>query len=330
LVVLREDMLRVSEIVLRKCMGVKKQEIVLILTDEPARTIGFHLWIKARELAGEAIYIEYTPRKRHGEEPPKPVGEAMKYADVVLAPTSKSITHTLARKEATEKGVRVGTMPGITEELFLRTFNIDFDMLIRITEIFGKILDEGNMVRVVTEKGTDIEFSIEGRKARRSTGILTEPGSWGNIPSGEAYIAPVEGSENGIIVVDGSIAGIGLIETPVTLTVRDGIIVDIKGSKEAEKLKKILSDLSIEAKMIGEFGIGTNPGAKVSGTMLEDEKAFGTIHFALGSNFDFGGTIKAPIHIDMVVLKPTVYVDNKLVIHKGQPLVDFQLRYDLK
>jgi leucyl aminopeptidase (aminopeptidase T) len=318
---LREDMLRVAEVVLKKCMGVKSHETVLILTDEPARSIGFHLWVKTRELAKEAIYIEYTPRKRHGEEPPKPVAEAMKYADVILAPTSKSITHTQARKEATERGARVGTMPGITEDIFLRAFNIDFDLLVRLTEAFGGILDEGKRVRVVTEKGTDIEFSIEGRKARRSTGILTEPGSWGNIPSGEAYIAPVEGSANGVIVVDGSIAGVGLVKTPVTLVVKDGVVVDIRGGEEAEKLRNMLADLGVEARMIGEFGIGTNPGARVSGVILEDEKAFGTVHFALGSNFDFGGTIRAPIHIDMVILRPSVYVDGKLIIRNGEPQI---------
>jgi leucyl aminopeptidase (aminopeptidase T) len=314
-------MLRIAEIVLKKCMGVKSHEIVLILTDEPTRTIGFHLWIKAREIAKEAIYIEYTPRKRHGEEPPKPVAEAMKYADVILTPTSKSITHTQARKDATERGSRVGTMPGITEDIFLRAFNIDFDLLIKLTEAFGRILDKGSRVRVVTELGTDIEFSIEGRRARRSTGILTEPGSWGNIPGGEVYIAPVEGSTNGVIVIDGSIAGIGLVKTPLTLVVKDGIVIDIRGGEEAEKLRNILADLSTEARMIGEFGIGANPGAKISGIILEDEKAFGTIHFALGSNFDFGGTIRAPIHIDMVILKPTVYIDGKLVIYKGQPQI---------
>jgi leucyl aminopeptidase (aminopeptidase T) len=314
---LREDLLRVSEVVLRRCMGVRSSETVLVLTDEPLRTIGFHLWAKARELAGEAIYVEYTPRRRHGEEPPKPVAEAMKYADVILAPTSRSITHTQARKEATERGARVGTMPGITEEIFLRAFNVDFDLLVRLTETIGGVLDSGREVRVVTDLGTDVRFSIEGRRARRSTGILTKPGDWGNIPSGEAYIAPVEGTASGVIVVDGSIAGVGLVRTPVTLVVRDGVVVEISGGEEAERLRSTLSNLGVEARMLGEFGVGTNPGARVSGVVLEDEKAFGTVHFALGSNFDFGGTIRAPVHIDLVVLKPTVYVDGRVVIERG-------------
>jgi leucyl aminopeptidase (aminopeptidase T) len=94
-------------------------------------------------------------------------------------------------------------------------------------------------------------------------------------------------------------------------------VVEISGGEEAERLRLALSNLGVEARMLGEFGIGTNPGARVSGVVLEDEKAFGTVHFALGSNFDFGGTIKAPVHIDLVVLKPTVYVDGRVIIERG-------------
>ncbi|MEO3992999.1 MAG: aminopeptidase, partial [Desulfurococcaceae archaeon TW002] len=287
-VVIKESLLNAAEIALTRCLRVKAGESVLVVTDEPLRNIGLHLWIKAKELGAEAIYVEMIPRSIHGEEPPKPVAEAMKASNVVIAPTSKSITHTVARKEATERGARVATMPGITEDIFIRTISVDYELIQRITNAVADVLDEGKEVRVVTDLGTDLTFSIEGRKARRSTGILVNPGDWGNLPSGEAYIAPVEGTANGIIVVDGSMAGVGVLTQPIKIFFRNGIATRIEGGSEATKLNELLSRYGVEARNLGEFGIGTNPGARISGIVLEDEKVMGTIHIALGSNFDFG------------------------------------------
>jgi len=181
------------EITLKQCLGVREGETVIIITDEPERKIGHHLWMKAKELNTEAIYIEIIPRKIHGEEPPKPVAEAMRVADVVIAPTSKSITHTLAKKEACEKGARIATLPGITEEIFIRTMSANYEEILALTNKIADILDNGNTVHITTNLGTDLEFSIKGRKARRSTGIYRKPGECGNLPGAEAYIAPVEG-----------------------------------------------------------------------------------------------------------------------------------------
>ncbi len=319
----QEDLLRASEVALKTCLGVKQGEVVLVVTDEYLREIGYHLWLKALELSGEAIYLEMKPRSMHGEEPPRPVAEAMKSAHVVVAPTSKSLTHTQARKEATERGARVATMPGITRDIFVRTMGVDYNYVKRLTEAVAEVLDSGSRVRVVTEKGTNLEFSIEGRRARRSTGLFLNAGDWGNLPGGEAYIAPVEGTANGVVVVDGSMAGIGVLKEPIKMVFKDGVATVIEGGAEAKALNELLSRYGIEARQLGEFGIGTNPGARVSGVVLEDEKAIGTIHIALGSNFDFGGKIKAPVHLDGVVLNPDVYVDDKLIMKSGRLLVSF-------
>lgn len=318
---IKESLLKAAEIALTRCLRVKAGESVLVVTDEPLRNIGLHLWLKARELGAEAIYVEIIPRSIHGEEPPKPVAEAMKTSNVVVAPTSKSITHTMARKEATERGARVATMPGITEDIFIRTMSVDYELVQRVTNAVADVLDGGKEVRVITGFGTDLTFSIEGRKARRSTGVLVNPGDWGNLPSGEAYIAPVEGTANGVVVVDGSMAGVGVLTQPIKIVFRDGIATHIEGGAEATKLNELLSRYGDEARNLGEFGIGTNPGARISGVVLEDEKVMGTIHIALGSNFDFGGRVKAPVHLDGIVTKPSVYVDGRLLMKEGTLLI---------
>lgn len=317
----REEIYKACEIALKQCMGVKKGETVVIIADEPERTIGYHLWLKAKELGAEAVYIEILPRNMHGEEPPKPVAEAMKVADVVLAPTSKSITHTLAKKEACERGVRVATLPGITEDIFIRTLSADYAEIVELTNKIADILDNGSTVRIVTKKGTDLEFSIEGRLARRSTGVYKNPGECGNLPGAEAYIAPVEGSANGIAVIDGSMAGVGVLKDPIKLIIENGFVEKIEGGDEAKKLEKILSKYDKTAKNIAEFGIGTNPKARISGNILEDEKVFGTVHIALGSNYDFGGRVKAPIHLDGIIKNPTVVIDGEYLFKDGNLVV---------
>lgn len=316
------EIFRASSIVLTQCLGVRNGETVLIVTDEILRGIGLHIWLCARGLGVEAVYIEMLPRKMHGEEPPRPVAEAMKSADVVIAPTSKSLTHTVAREEATKRGCRVATMPGITEEVFIRTMNVDYSYIHRITEAIGGILDRGSSVRIESSSGTNLTFSIEGRRARRSSGILRNPGDWGNLPGGEAYIAPIEESANGVAVIDGSMAGIGKLANPIKIVFREGSILSIEGGDEARKLEQILSQYGEDARRLGEFGIGTNPGARVSGIVLEDEKVLGTVHIAIGSNFGFGGKIKVPLHLDGVILKPTVYIDGDVIMKEGKLAIE--------
>lgn len=318
----KEEVYKASEVALKQCLGVKEGESILVITDEILRGIGLHIWLCARDLNTDAIYIEMLPRKMHGEEPPKPIAEAMKNVDVVVAPTSKSLTHTIAREEATKRGVRVATMPGITEEIFIRTMNVDYSYVQRITDVVGDILDKGNIVRIESDNGTNLTFSIEGRKARRSSGILRNPGDWGNLPGGEAYIAPIEGSANGVAIVDGSMASIGKLINPIKIVFKDGYAIDIEGGDEANKLKQILLQYGQDARNLAEFGIGTNPGAKVSGIVLEDEKVMGTIHIALGNNFGFGGKVKVPIHLDGVILNPTVYIDGNIIMKEGRLLVE--------
>ncbi len=317
----REDLYKACEIALKQCMGVKEGENVVVIADEPERNIGYHLWLKAKELGTDAVYMEIIPREMHGEEPPKPVAEAMKSADVVVAPTSKSITHTMAKKEACEGGTRIATLPGITEEMFIRTMSVDYNEILALTHKIADILDQGREVHITTELGTNLSFSIEGRLARRSTGVYKNPGECGNLPGAEAYIAPVEGTANGVVVVDGSMAGIGVLGEPIKLNIKEGFVEKIEGGDEARKLERILSKYGMEARNIAEFGVGTNPKARVSGNILEDEKVFGTIHIALGSNYDFGGRVKAPIHLDGIVEKPTVLIDEKYLFKDGKLVV---------
>jgi len=312
-----------SLIAARDCMGVQNHETVLIIADSITRKIGQALFDVSQDLCREVFMLEILPRSINGEEPPELAGEMMKKVDVVIAPLSTSITHTNARRLACAEGTRVGTMPGITEDMMVRTMRADYHKIARLTHEVRDMLSNGNIIRVTSPAGTDLTLPVEGIQAIASTGLILERGSFGNLPSGEAYLMPQEGQAEGTLVVDGSMAGIGLItDKPIQITIKNGKAVQFSGGKEAALLEEMVERIGEPARNIAEFGVGTNDMAKVTGKILEDEKVMGTIHVALGNNVSMGGTVNVPFHVDGVVLNPTVYVDNKLLLENGKLLVE--------
>ncbi len=311
-----------STIAIKDCMGVKKNESILVITDELKHEIGYSLYSNAVRLGYKALLVEMKSGKINGEEPPEAVADLMQKFDVVFCPTAKSLTHTNARRAASAKGVRVATFPGITKDVIIRGMNADYKKISKLSVKLKGILEKGKHVRVTAPAGTDISFSIEGRKSYASKGLFHAKGESGNLPTGETFLAPVEGTSNGVFVVDGSMAGLGLIKNVnIRIEVEKGYATKITGGTIAKKLKQQLDAVGKNARNIAEFGIGTNDSAKLSGILLEDEKVMGTIHIALGNNVSMGGSVNVPIHLDGVVKKPTVYLDGKLLMKDGVLLV---------
>lgn len=311
-------------IAVRDCLKVTEGETLLVVTDTEKAEIGEALLAAGKELGALAMMMKMYPLSRNGEEPPGPVLEAMLASDVVVAPTSKSLTHTAARRKTCEKGGRMATMPGITVDTMVRGLNADYYAIAERTKRITALLDTADVARVTTAAGTDITIPIDGIKAISSTGLMHTPGSFGNLPSGESYMMPKEGATSGVFVVDGSMAGVGDLagKTPITIRVEDGYAVEITGGPEAELLESILSPLGKPAYNAAELGIGTNDAARIIGNILEDEKVMGTIHIALGNNMSMGGTVDVPIHLDGIVKSPTVTLDGKAIMTDGKLLVD--------
>lgn len=308
-------------IAIKTCMGTKKEEKVLVITDEQKREIGYALYSNALRLGHQSLYIEMKSGKVNGEEPPEAVAELMQKFDVVLCPTAKSLTHTNARRAASANGVRIATFPGITEDVMIRGMNADYNKISKLSIKLKDILEKGSDIRVTSDLGTDISFSIKDRTSYASKGLFHANGESGNLPTGETFLAPIEGTSNGIFIVDGSMAGLGLIKNVnITIKVKDGYATEIKGGLLAKKLVKQLDDVGKDARNIAEFGIGTNDSAKLSGILLEDEKVLGTIHIALGNNVSMGGNVNVPLHLDGVIKKPTVYLDGNILMKDGKLL----------
>ncbi|MEC0241310.1 aminopeptidase [Paenibacillus dokdonensis] len=311
-----EKIIEISMKTLADCLGLKAGETFLVVTDDTRKELAELLYEAGRRMGAEAMLMVMKERGKSGQEPPAAVAAAMVSSQAVVCITKHSLTHTQARKQAAAAGARVATMPGITEDMFLEgAIAADYMQVKALTEKVTEMLTQSRKVRIEKD-GHSLEFSIEGRDGVPSTGMYLEPGQSGNLPSGEAYIAPVEGSASGQIVVDGSIAGVGKLAGPIVLNVEKGRLVAAEGGEEGEKLLQMLGDGA--GRMLGEFGIGTNEKARITGVVLEDEKVYGTIHVAFGSNNTFGGTVAAGVHIDCVVGKPDVYLDEELIMKNGE------------
>lgn len=318
---MNQPLLSASLIAVRDCMGVKPGERILVVTDQYLRNIGYSLFEAARSLGNEVFIVEILPRRTNGEEPPREVAELMKMVDVVLCPTSKSLTHTDSRRAASALGVRIATLPGVTEEIMIRCMNADYHRIAERTLALCDLLDGTSTVRVTAPRGTDLVLPKQGRKAFGSTGLFRDKGQSGNLPTGEAYLAPVEGASYGTLVVDGSIAMIGVVSQPIRIEIEAGYATSIQGGPEADRLSELLEPHGKDGRNVAEFGIGTNDKAILSGLILEDEKVMGTIHVAFGDNKSMGGSVRVASHLDGLVKEPTVWFDETLIMKEGRFVV---------
>jgi len=191
----------------------------------------------------------------------------------------------------------------------------DYKKVGALTTKVTERLNQASLVEIETCAGTKLCLDVSGRKAHPDTGIYLNPGDFGNLPAGEAFVAPVEGSADGVAVVDGSMGDV--LRAPVNITVRRGRAAKIVG-KPARKLRRMLDAVGSKGYNLAEFGIGTNYAARLIGNVLEDEKVLGTCHIALGDNSTFGGRVKAGIHLDGIILRPTIKFDGKIVMREGK------------
>lgn len=229
-----------------------------------------------------------------------------------------------------DRRIRTFFSPGITREIFERAVPVDYAKMRSVAAKLKKALDEGDEVRVTSPGGTDATVDIRGRKAHADDGNFTLPGLGGNLPAGEVFVSPVVRGVSGTIVIDGTISlspGSVIPKKPIKLQMKDGYVSKITGGEDAKKLIEVirrgegmareqsLKDQERNARHIGELGIGINPKAQMTGTLLEDEKLGRTVHFAIGSNFDQDA--EAMIHLDGLVMRPDMWVDGKQVMKNG-------------
>jgi leucyl aminopeptidase (aminopeptidase T) len=328
---------------LRVNLGIQPGEKILILSDIPTRPD----WKKKKsseidkmhaitflakavaEIARNAFsrctvdFYPYFSIGRSGAEPTAAMAGAMQKFDVILAINSFSLTHTQARENASKAGARVATMRGAIPEMFYPdgSISVDYAAVAQQTKIIAGVLTRANRARIVTPAGTDLSFSLKGRSGREDNGMYVKPGRWGNLPAGEAYIAPVEGSGEGkLVITKGWHPG---LKADMALHFRQGEVFEIHGGGEVgSQLRQILglgprfSRKNLRCNL-AELGIGTNPKARRVDITIEAEKIKGTLHIGIGDSSHMGGKVIADYHQDFVVNAPDLYLDEEKAMDKG-------------
>jgi aminopeptidase len=312
------DLDRAVRAVVKDCLAVKPAEEVLVVCNPATQRVGERLREESADAGAEAVMGLISERPSHGAEPPRTVAEAMAAADVILAPTVQSLSHTAARKRATDAGARCATLPGVTEEMLARVMSADMEGLRRKGHAVADALDAASGAQITGANGTDLQLDLSGREAIPDAGELSEPGAFGNLPCGEGFISPAGGS--GTLVVDGSLAGIGLAEEPVELVIEGGHLTSARGA-QGMAFMELLTMHGEDGTNVAELGIGTNEKAILTGEILEDEKILGSCHVAFGASAGIGGAVQVPVHLDCIIMKPTVELDGEAIARDGELLI---------
>jgi leucyl aminopeptidase (aminopeptidase T) len=302
-----------------QCLGVAPGERFLVVYNPELAEIAEAVVEAGRSTTEATEALSFPMLSRHGEEPPPEVAAALLEADAAALITGYSLSHTAARVAGTQQGLRVASMPSISRETFVRAVPVDYAQLEAVGRRLAAELSAADRCRIRAPGGTDVELVLSGREGRSDDGDLHTAGAFGNLPAGEGYIAPVETEGNGRIVFDGSLASLGVLEEPVEVELAGGRAVSARGGA-AERLLAILDSGGENGRFVAEFGIGTNPAAEIVGVILEDEKVEGTIHLAFGTSAGIGGKNVATVHLDGLVLGPTVELDGRTIMSEGKLL----------
>ena len=308
---------------LHHCGSLRAGESLVIVHDRTTSAIAELLVASAAKTTDRVERIEVPVFERHGQEPPEAAALAMRQAQLVAGLTSLSMAHTRARQRASESGARYLSLADYSLELLEHpAVRADFRARGPVARTLADLFTAGRSARITTRAGTDLQLAFGGRVGNCCPGYVDAPGELGSPPDIEANVSPLEAESKGVVVVDGSIPypGIGLLDSPVTLIVEGGRIVRFGGDAPmVEKLTSLFRGIeSPNAYVLAECGVGLNPEAELTGSMLTDEGTNGTMHFGFGSNATVGGENDVPFHLDFVFRAATLDIDGIRVLAEGE------------
>ncbi|MDD1756525.1 MAG: aminopeptidase [Methanomassiliicoccales archaeon] len=346
---------KAAEIAVHEVLGVREGEEVIIITnfEGDVLPIARELYEASAKAKAKPV-VMVQPRKTQYDFAERLVLDAVKSGPEVIISMcahkvgkdpygmnigymgrdGKKYDHAFDLVMDGDKRSRSFWSPGATVDMFERTVAIDYKALRALAAKLKAVLDDGSEVRVTSPGGTDLIFSIDGRKGKVDDGNFQLPGSGGNLPCGEAYVSPKNQTAEGVIVFDGTIDLVPdavIPKTPVKVVYKGGFVTEITGGKEADLLLEVVrkgeqmardvgkKEEERNARALGELGIGINPAARMTCNMLEDEKVWRTVHFAIGANLE--NDANAFIHQDCLVKAPDLWVDGKQVMRKGDIVI---------
>lgn len=313
-----------------ECGGITAGEDVLIITDTGMdQEVVSAFADVVRQQGADLVVALMDRRSGPGQAPPEPIARAMTGAQLAIELTSEFVHHSPARQSAQRAGLRYLFIGDIDREMMENEGAVyaDFAEIAPRIERMSEEITRGKTLRITAPSGTDMTFDVDGRNGRALTGLATEPSTFGAPPCLEGGVIPKPGGCNGTVVIDAYCVGLGLIDEPVTVRVKDGFAVEIEGGSQADKLRSLLEGANNpNAYNIGEVGIGFNDAALMIDNVTSAESVYGTAHIALGStpaDLDIE-MINGGIHLDMVFNSPTITVDGKDAMRDGEFLLDVE------
>ena len=317
----------IAERVARDYLGLRPGErFAIIVDDRTDAEIPRELARAAQALGADPVVVSFPPRARSGAEPPASAAAAMAAADVVLCAASTSLYHTTAKAAAQRAGARGDfNAPYRADAWRTGAMTADFTAIRVRAERLAALWRRTREVRITSPAGTDLRATVEGREPMAwLTGICRNPGEVSALPGGEVSLPPLEGTSEGTVVWERVASDLGALEGPVTITVRAGRATAIAGGASADRLRAIVEGVR-DADNIGEIGIGLNPAARIGDEITEAKKAFGTVHIALGDSAnEYGGLVECDVHLDGLVMEPTIEFDGVPVVVAGRHVYELE------
>jgi leucyl aminopeptidase (aminopeptidase T) len=299
----REALQKTANNILKDFLHATKRSKILLFNDHDPNPV-YDAFREVLSFGGFPFKEIMLSEERRPSAPIPEHLDEMLGARIIIAPTKKSITHCPETIKAEQKGAKIITLPGITEEVFLKIENANFKEMDKMSKKIAAKLRKANKIQVTTPKGTNLTFYIKKRKIE---GLPPKKGKGfcRNLPSGEVFCAPIEETADGEIKID---------YWKDILTPKDNAWVKLENGKISEWNKEaepFIKEHSIEnGFVIAEFGIGVNKAHKFPiGNTLHDEKIYGTCHIAFGNNVSFGGRNRSEIHTDIILIRPTIMID---------------------
>ena len=319
------ELMKAADTLVRQLLCVKPGEDLLVYADTACEERVVEATAAAGHIAGGTVTIVwYETRPEIAMEPPRPLAAAMKNSNVICEFAKQYLIHTQAYRDALAAGARHLCLTGMTGDMMIRCIgSVNYPKIIELGEVLRRLTQNGRDVYIKTSVGTDLRFENGGREVTNRSGIVDKPGQW-QMFGGQCGWAPIEETINGTMVFDGSIwppDNLGILREPVVCRIVEGKAVEISGGNEANIFREWLDSFNDpNMRNVAHVCYGFNPGARLSGRSLEDERVFGIVEFGLGSQAHYykGKAGFAKAHTDGIMLKPTVEIDGQVIEKDGR------------
>lgn len=311
----------------------QKNDRILIVTDLQMLKKEAVIWFEtAKQLTDKVQMLVLSGLTHSGQEPPAEVVKACQKADISILHTQFSLSHTQAGQAIKKYHHRGASLPGVNYQLMMKTFDLDYQQMKNLGDKIQFKLKQADSITISSAAGTQISAKIRKKHIFNDSGLVRK-GEFCNLPAGEVFFAPLEGTTQGIFIINAAIADFNLASCKpnsilIKVTIKDGYACQFENLSPAsspdlaKQLPAKLKKIGPQAFNIAEIGLGTNQKTNPYGQIIEAEKAYGTVHLAFGNNFVIGGKIKVPIHLDALTMQPTVIVDQKVILKNGYYLVN--------